>query len=99
MHGVTLFEKLNRLISTQWLPDLVAEEQSFVEPICFRHLVSSAYVSHNLAGLVESRRSLIYIRNSKGPRILPYGTPESTGSASDNVPVMETHHKTIPRDF
>jgi len=36
-------------------------------------------------------RSLTNIKNNSGPRILPWGTPEITGSWSEMEPFMVTH--------
>lgn len=57
--------------------------------ICLNNLVSSAN-SRTVEKEVEVGRSLIYVRNSKGPRILPCGTPERTGSLDDTWEFIET---------
>ena len=43
-----------------------------------KHLASSAKRS-NFEYMAERGRSFINIKNSNGPRILPWGTPEKTG--------------------
>ena len=46
--------------------------------IDLKHLVSSAN-ERSFEYETAVGRSLVYTRKSKGPRILPWGTPESTG--------------------
>ena len=51
------------------------------------HLVSSA----NRKGeeeVIESGRSLTKRVNNRGPRMLPCGTPEVTGSCDEKVPLI-----------
>ena len=45
--------------------------------------MSSAY-NETSQCLVTAGRSLMYARNNNGPRMLPLGTPTSTGRASDS---------------
>ena len=40
---------------------------------------------------MELGRSLMYVINNRGPRMLPCGTPEATGTRSDNVLSITTH--------
>ena len=56
-----------------------------------KHLVSSA----NRYGMAEDKTSgisFIYYKTKRsGPRILPWGTPETTGSRADKLPFILTH--------
>ena len=53
------------------------------------HLVSSAN-KRGAADCTESGRSLIKMINKRGPRMLPCGTPEVTGSSEEMVPSIIT---------
>ena len=57
--------------------------------------------------LPQFGRSLICIRNRSGPRTVPWGTPDVTGLASDDIPSKKTvcsrsvmndeiHHRVVP---
>ena len=54
-----------------------------------RQLVSSAK-RNNLVKRLLDGRSLMYIRNKRGPRMLPWGTPEITGREEEEQPEIET---------
>ena len=61
-------------------------------------LVSSA----NILGVAVSRqlgRSLIYIKNSNGTKLLPCGTPQVNLTASDNSPLTQRLYNTIHLQF
>ena len=62
---------------------------SSVDVICLKDLVSSA--NSNSCDVTTDGKSLIKIRKSRGPRILPCGTPESTGEVLDRLLSTETH--------
>jgi hypothetical protein len=42
----------------------------------------------DLASGIDRTRSLMYIKNSSGPRTVPWGTPEVTGAVSDATPTI-----------
>ena len=56
----------------------------------YRRLVSSAKC-RTVECLIQVWRSLIYMRNSRGPRTDPCGTPCLMYVDSDVTPLMETH--------
>ena len=53
-------------------------------------LVSSAKIAQIVSGERTVGRSLIYRRNSRGPKIEPWGMPEVTGRHSDVRPSSVT---------
>ena len=59
------------------------------EETVLMHLVSSAN-KRGVADCTESGRSLIKMINMRGPRMLPCGTPEVTGSLEEKVPSIAT---------
>ena len=58
--------------------------------IILKHLVSSANINI-LDELIAEGRSFIYTRKSKGPSMLPCGTPDNTGRHLDKLLLIETH--------
>ena len=62
---------------------------SNVDVICLNNFVSSA--NSNRSDVTIDGRSLINIKKSKGPRILPCGTPEITSKVPDRWLPTETH--------
>jgi len=58
--------------------------------IFLKHLVSSANVN-NILRMFKWKMSLIYIRNSGGPRMLPWGTLDVTGNSSDEWLFIDTN--------
>ena len=58
--------------------------------IVLKHLVSSANINI-LDELIGEERSFIYTRKSKGPSILPCGTPDNTGKHLDRLLLIEIH--------
>ena len=50
--------------------------------ICLKHLVSFAS-RKVLLKRTASGRSFMYMMNNRGPKILPCGTPDSTGSRQE----------------
>ena len=61
---------------------------SFLLEIGLSSFVSSAK-RHVEQNEVEFGMSLMKIRNSRGPRTLPWGTPDRTGSNSDELPSID----------
>ena len=57
--------------------------QSLIVRIHLQIFVSSAKMPINVPGEITSGRSLLNRINSNGPRMEPYGTPDSTGSQSE----------------
>ena len=39
----------------------------------------------------DEGRSLMKIKKSRGPKILPCGTPDTTGNVVDTLPFIDTH--------
>ena len=64
--------------------------ESVVDWMDLEHLVSSAKRSI-LEEIEEAGRSLMKIINNRGPRTLPWGTPEATGSRLERWPLTETN--------
>ena len=58
--------------------------------IVLLRVVSSAY-KIKLKYSVQLGMSFIYIRNNKGPRIEPCGTPVDNESISDEIPSISTY--------
>ena len=67
-----------------------SKEQSEVEHICLQHLVSSAYRKRREKA-TDKGRSLMYSMNNKDPSMLPCGTPDETGSQSEEHLFTTTH--------
>ena len=58
--------------------------------IVLKHFVSSANINV-LDELITEGRSLINTMKSKGPSMLPCGTPDNTGKHLDRQLLIETH--------
>ena len=61
-----------------------------MEVMVWCSLVSSAYREGLVSFSINSGRSLMKIMKSKGPRMLPSGTPEVTGDQLDVAPSTTT---------
>ena len=70
--------------------------QSSGDFICLKHLVSSAK-RRALLQWMESGRSFMYIINSRGPRMLPWGTPDTAGSKYEYVSLIDTNWDLLVR--
>jgi len=81
---------LNGLPETMQLPFLVQSWHKV--SICgddFRKLVSSA--NRLVKKDVANGKSFVYIRNSRGPRTLPWGTPHATVFSLEKIPFLHKY--------
>ena len=54
------------------------------------HLPGEFSLGYRIKVILQKGRSLMYIRNSMGPRTVPWGTPERTGWEEGCVPSETT---------
>ena len=69
-------DELNSELISSWRRSISSDDV-----ICLKHLVSSANL--NSCDVTTDGKSLINIRKSMGPRMLPCGTPKITGKVLD----------------
>ena len=79
-----LIDQLNEELRSFW-----SFWMSSKEMICRKHFVPSANSSS--CDMMVDGRSFIKTSKSRGPRMLPRGTPEITGRKFDKQPSIETH--------
>ena len=79
---------LNGLPETMQLSFLV---QSWHQLLKFRYKLIVLLANRFVKKDVANGKSFIYMRNSRGPRTLPWGTPHATVFSLEKIPFMQTY--------